>query len=71
MKFMKRAFVEFFLTLYEMITSVRFYLPYDTLIWDYVAFKKNFISVKKLLDDTAVVTDVTCTRQSVITRVII
>ena len=56
---------------YEMTTSVRFYLSYDFLKWDFVAFKMNIISMRKSIADMDVVSHVTCTRQTVITRVVI
>ena len=52
-------------------TTVRFCLSYDPLKWDSIAFKMNIISVRKRIVDMDVVDDVTCTRQSVITRVVI
>ena len=39
--------------------------------WYFIAFKMNIISIRKCIADKDVVSDVTCTRQSVITRVII
>ena len=32
--------------LYEMTTSVRFYLSYDPLKWDFIAFKMIIISIR-------------------------
>ena len=52
-----------------MTTSERF--PYDPLKWDFIAFKVNSISVRKCIVDTDVVNDDTCTRQCVITRVVL
>ena len=52
-----------------MTTSVRFFLSHDPLKWDFIAFRINIILVRKSTVDTDVVNDVTCTRQSVITRV--
>ena len=54
-----------------MTTRVRFCLSYDPLKWDFIAFKMNKISIRKRIIDTDVVNDVTFTRQSVITRVVI
>ena len=54
-------------TSYEMTTSVRFCLSYDPLQLDFNAFTMDSI----FQDDTDVVNDVTSTRQSVITRVVI
>ena len=56
---------------YEMTMSVRFCLSYDPLKWHFIALKMNRISKSTRIADTDVVTDVTCLRQSVITRVII
>ena len=56
---------------YVMTTSVRFCLSYDPLKWNFTAFKTNIISIRKQIVDTNVVNDVTCTRQSVTTRVVI
>ena len=53
-----------------MTTSVRFCLSYDHLKWDFIAFKMN-VSVRKHIVDTDDIYDVACTRQSVITRVVI
>ena len=55
---------------YEMTTSVRFCLSYDPFKWDFIAFKVNIISTRQRIVDTDVVC-VTCTRQSVMTRVVI
>ena len=60
-----------FINSYEMATSVRFYLKYDPLKRDFIAFKMNISSMWKRIVDTDVVNDVTHTRQSVITRVVI
>ena len=57
--------------IYEMTTSVRFCLSYDPLKLDFIAFKMDNISIRKRIVDTDVVNDVTSTRQSVITRVVI
>ena len=54
-----------------MTTIVRFCLSYDALEWNFIAFKMNTISIRKRIADTDVVSDVTCTRQGVITRVVI
>ena len=54
-----------------MITSVRFYLSYDPFKRDFIAFKMNIISIQKSVVDTGFVNEVTSTRQSVITRVVI
>ena len=54
-----------------MTTSVRFCLSYDPLKLDFIAFKMSCISIRKCIVDTDVVNGVTCTRQSVITRVVI
>ena len=54
-----------------MTTSVRFCLSYDPLKWDFIAFKMNVILIRKLIVDMNVVNDVTCMRQSVMTRVVI
>ena len=54
-----------------MTTRVRFYLSYDALKCDFVAFKMNIISIRKRFVDTDVINDVTSSRQSVITRVVI
>ena len=35
-----------------MTTSVRFYLSYDHLKWDFITFKINIISRRKLIVDT-------------------
>ena len=44
--------------------SVKFYLSYDPLKWDFIAFKMNNISRRKRIVDMDVVSDVTCMRQS-------
>ena len=54
-----------------MTTSVRFCLSYDRLKWGFIAFKMNIISPWKHIVNTDVVNDVTHSRQSVITRVVI
>ena len=54
-----------------MTTSVRFCLSYEPLKWDFIAFKMKIISLRKRIVDTDVVNDVTRSRQSVITRVVI
>ena len=54
-----------------MTTSVRFCLSHDPLKWDFIAFKMNISIMRKRTFDTDVVNDVTHTRQSVITRVVI
>ena len=41
-------------------TSVRFCLSNDPLKRDFIAFKLNFISIRKRIGDTDVVSDVTC-----------
>ena len=59
---------------YEMNTSVRFSLSYESLKMGFknIAFRSNIISIRKRIVDTGVVNDVTCSRQSVIiTRVVI
>ena len=56
---------------YEMTTSVTFCLSYNPLKWDFIAFKMNIISIRKCIVDMDVVNDVTCTRQSVFTCVVI
>ena len=53
-----------------MTTSVRFFLSYDSLKWDFNAFKLNIISMRERIVDMEVVDDVSYTRQGVITRVI-
>ena len=54
-----------------MITSVNFCLSYDPLKSDVIAFKKSIISLRKHMVDMDVVIDVTRSRKSVITRVVI
>ena len=54
-----------------MTTSVRFCLSYDPLKFDVIAFKMHNISSRKRIVDTGVINDVTRSRQSVITRVVI
>ena len=51
--------------------SVRFCLSYDPLKRDFIAFKVNFISIRKHTADMDVVDDVTYTCQSVITCMVI
>ena len=51
---------------YEMTTSV-----YGSLKSHFIAFKMSIFSIIKRIVDIDVVKDVTCTRQSVITRVVI
>ena len=53
-----------------MTTSARFCLSYDSLKRDFIVFKMNISSIWKCIVDMDVVNDVTCTRQSVITRVV-
>ena len=60
-----------FINSHEMTTSVRFCLSYDPLKWDFIAFKMNIISKRKRIVGTDVVNNVTYTRQSVKTRVVI
>ena len=62
---MKRAFGEFYIS-YEMTTSIRVYLSYDTLKWDFIAFKNNIHSTRKRIADTNVVKDVAGTPENVI-----
>ena len=54
-----------------MTISVRFCLSYDPIKWDFITFKMNITSKQKRIVNTDVVNDVTYTRQSVITRVVI
>ena len=54
-----------------MTTSVRFCLSYDPLKRDFIAFKMKIISIRKRIVETDVVSDVTHSRQSVITPVAI
>ena len=54
-----------------MTMSVRFCLSYDPLKWNFIAFKMNIISFRKRIVDMDDVNNVTCTSQSVITRVVI
>ena len=56
---------------YEMTTSVRFCLSYDSLIMGFYRLKNKQYFKKKCIVDTDVVNDVTSSRQSVITRVVI
>ena len=55
----------------EMTTSVNICLSYDALKCDFIALKMNIISIRKRIVDTNVVNDVTSSRQSVNTRVVI
>ena len=57
--------------IYETSMSVRFCLSYDPLKWDFIALKMSIISMWKRIVDMDVVNNVTQTRQSVITRVVI
>ena len=50
-----------------MTTSVRLCLSYGHLKWDLIAFNRNIILIRKCIVDRDVVSDVTCTRQGVIT----
>ena len=70
MEFMKEPSASFIIS-YEMATSVRFCLSYDPLKRILSRSKMNIISIRKRMVDTDVVNDVTCTHQSVITRVVI
>ena len=54
-----------------MTTSVRFCLSYDTLKWDFTAFKMNNMSIIKHIVDRKVVSDIMFTRHGVITCVVI
>ena len=54
-----------------MITCVRFCLLHDSLKRTFISFKMNISWMWKRIVDTDVVTDVTYSRQSVITRVVI
>ena len=54
-----------------MATSVRFWLSNDPIECGVIDIKTNFISIPKRIVDIDVVHDVTNTRQSVITRVVI
>ena len=54
-----------------MTTSVKFCLSYNPLKWDFIAFKMGNIPRRKRIVDINVVNDVTSTRRSVITRVVI
>ena len=51
--------------------SVRFCLSYDPSEWDFIALKINILSIRERIVDTDVVNDVTYTRQSFITSVVI
>ena len=48
---------------YEMTTSVRFYLSYDPLKYDFSALKMNIISIRKRFVDTSIVNDFMCSCQ--------
>ena len=54
-----------------MTTSVRFYLPYGPLKVYFITFRMDNILMRQRNVATDVVNDVTSTRQSVITRVVI
>ena len=54
-----------------MTTRVRFCLSYDPLKCNFTAFKNEHYFNEERIVDTDVVNDVTCTRQSVITRMVI
>ena len=54
-----------------MTTSVRFCLSHDPLKWDFIVVKMNIISIRKRIVDMDIVIDVTGSRQSVITPVVI
>ena len=56
---------------YEMTTNVRFCLSYDPLKLDFIALEMENISRRKRIVDTDAVNDVTSTRQSIITHVVI
>ena len=56
---------------YELTTSVRFCFSCEHLKCDFIAFKMDIIPLRKRIVDTDVVNDVTGSRQSVITRVVI
>ena len=56
---------------YEMTTSVRFCLSHNPLNWDFIAFKMQINLIRKRIVDMDVVNDVTRSRQSIITRVVI
>ena len=56
---------------YEISTSVRFSLLYDSLKWDSIAFKIDIISIRTRIVDKDVVNDVTYSCQNIITRVVI
>ena len=55
---------------YEITTSARFCLSYDSLKLDFIAFKKEHYFIRKRIVDTDVDNDVARSRQSVITRVL-
>ena len=48
-----------------------FFFFFFLLDWDFFAFKMNIISIRERIVESDVVNKVTCTRQSVITRVVI
>ena len=45
----------------EMTTGVHFYFSYDSLQFDYIAFKMNFILIRKCVADIVIFNNVTCT----------
>ena len=49
-----------FINLYEMTTSVRFYLSFDSLKWDVITFQMTIISITKRIADMNIVNGVTC-----------
>ena len=51
--------------------SVRFYLSYDPIKWDFDSLQNDHYFNKKRIVDTDIVNDVTSTHQSVIRRVVI
>ena len=53
-----------------MTTSVRICLSYDPLETDFITFKTNIISIRKLTADTDAINDVTCRHHSIITLVV-
>ena len=56
---------------YELITSVRFCILFDPIECEFIAFKMNIISTRKHIVDTDIVSYVMCSRQSVMTRMVI
>ena len=48
-----------------------FCLSYDPFKWDFITSKRNINSIRKRIAYTDIACDVTCTRKSVITRVVI